>query len=211
MRHRTLRLAGAIICIVQASGLQVYAGPVVINQVQQVLTANQANPSLRLRNLYDSSAAVASGVTGKPVGQANRTHSPGQNTVDITDTSNPFSVTTSVSQQIGLNIVDQDQVEGTICDCGEILIAGGFPKWPFLFLAAIPLFFISGSEDTPPPTTPVPTPTPTVPPSTPTPPAPVPEPTALLLFGTGLTAGVALLRRRRAKNLLAGNNKTEVS
>ena len=38
-------------------------------------------------------------------------------------------------------------VEGTICDCGEILIPGGFPKWPLLFLAAIPLFFIDTGDD----------------------------------------------------------------
>src|SRR5262245_186045 len=40
--------------------------------------------------------------------------------------------------QGNVQVFDQDQVNGTICDCGEIpAVGGGFPKWPFLLL--IPL------------------------------------------------------------------------
>ncbi|HEY6122017.1 MAG TPA: PEP-CTERM sorting domain-containing protein [Pyrinomonadaceae bacterium] len=208
MRHRTLRFAAAMLCIIQVSGLPVYAGPVVMNQVLQVLTPGQTDGSLRLKNVY--SQALPDGVTETSVSTASRTQS---QTVKIADIDGLFSGSLAFSQQqkSDLNIVDQEEVQGTICDCGEILIAGGFPKWPLLFLAAIPLFFISGSEDTP-PTTPVPTPTP-LPPSSPTPPptAPVPEPSTLLLFGTGLTAGAAFLRRRRAKNALNNLAKSEES
>jgi hypothetical protein len=99
-----------------------------------------------------------------------------------------------------IDIVDQDEVDGTICDCGEILVAGvGFTKWPFFF-AAIPLILIPWDDD--PEDDPTPTPTPT-PPSTPTPtPQPVPEPATLLLLGSGLAAVGAGLRRRRAKQLV---------
>jgi hypothetical protein len=121
----------------------------------------------------------------------------------------------SNAPQRGVEIIDQGDVEGTICDCGEILIpVGGFPKWPLLFLAAIPFFFIDTGDDfvgptltpTPPlaPTPPV-TPTPPPPPPpTPTPPEiPIPEPASLLLFGTGLAVFGAGLRRRYSKAKLA--------
>jgi hypothetical protein len=37
-------------------------------------------------------------------------------------------------QQLGVEIIEEADVEGTICDCGEFLLPGGaFPKWPLLF------------------------------------------------------------------------------
>jgi hypothetical protein len=112
----------------------------------------------------------------------------------------------SEGQSLGVEIVEDGEVEGTICDCGEILVAGGaFPKWPFLFLAAVPLIFINDCDDCrqTPESSPTPTPTPT-PPSNPTPtPTPTPEPASLLLFGSGLLAAGAGLRRRYAKTKLA--------
>src|SRR6185369_1634619 len=98
--------------------------------------------------------------------------------------------------------IEEGEVDGTICDCGEILIAGGgFPKWPLAFLAAVPLLFIDKDDDCENCQTPTPTPTP---PSTPTPtPTPTPEPASLLLFGTGLVAFGAGLRHRYRKAKLA--------
>jgi len=98
-------------------------------------------------------------------------------------------------------------VQGTVCDCGEILVGGeAFPKWPLLFLTAIPFFFIPRGDDS---TTPDPTPTP-VPTTTPTAPSSVPESGSLLLFGSGLAAFLFRLRRRsKAKNLLS--NTTEAA
>jgi hypothetical protein len=69
-----------------------------------------------------------------------------------------------------------------------------------LFLAAIPFFFIHGCDDC---ETPTPTPTPTPPPE------PIPEPGSLLLFGTGLAAFGAGLRRRYASAKLAAKTEKE--
>jgi hypothetical protein len=196
MRSRAFRLTAAVLCILMLAGTPVLAGPVVVSQVVQVLGVNQNPVSLRLQNSHLNSETVASGLRGSRI---DGTRQGSDSSVGISDT--PDTLLSGVSvlqgQDVSVDVIDQDDVEGTICDCGEILVAGAaFTAWPFFFLGVVPLFFI---DDDNPPESPTPTP-PAVPTPTPTPPPqPMPEPATLLLLGTGLAAIGASLRRRRAK------------
>jgi len=209
MMSRAFRPTAAILSILLLSGVPTHAAPVAISEVIQVLGSYQNPPELRLRSIsQNASSAVPDGEGPSPVASAAQQSAAGE-AVEIADTTTANSVSSdtllagvavSTDPQGGVEVVDQGDVEGTICDCGEITVpGGGFPKWPLLFLAAIPFFFIHGCNNcqttTPPP-----------PPSTPTP--QIPEPASLLLFGSGLAAFGASLRRRYARGKLAAQIQT---
>ncbi len=208
MLSRAFRPIAAILAILLLSGAPTHAAPVAISEVIQVLGGHQNPPKLRLRSVSQTTNSLVSEGDGpSPVASAAQQSAAGA-VAEIPDTSTGDLVTSdsadtllagvavSADPQAGVDVVDQGDVEGTICDCGEITVpGGGFPKWPLLFLAAIPFFFIHGCDDCETPT----------PPTTPTPPPPtpeIPEPASLLLFGSGLAAFGAGLRRRYAKGKL---------
>ena len=209
MMSRAFRPTAAILSILLLSGVPTHAAPVAISEVIQVLGSYQNPPELRLRSVsQNASSAVPDGEGPSPVASATQQSAAGD-AVEIADatTANSVSgdtllagVALSNDPQGGVEVLDQGDVEGTICDCGEITVpGGGFPKWPLLFLAAIPFFFIHGCNTCQ-------TPTPPPPPSTPTP--EIPEPASLLLFGSGLAAFGASLRRRYARGKLAAQIQT---
>jgi hypothetical protein len=213
MMSRAFRPIAAILAILLLSGAPTHAAPVAISEVIQVLGSYQNPPELRLRSVSQTTnSLVDQGDGPSPVASAAQQSAAG-GVAEIPDTTTGDIVTSdsadtllagvavSADPQAGVDVVDQGDVEGTICDCGEITVpGGGFPKWPLLFLAAIPFFFIHGCNDCEKP-----------PPSTPTPPPPtpeIPEPASLLLFGTGLAAFGAGLRRRYAKGKLETQLRT---
>lgn len=210
-RGRGSRSLATILTILLLTSAPVKAGPVTLNEVIQVLGRYQQTPDLRLRSLTQSGNAPASGVKGSSGNSVKQVNPDGPGTIIDTTISGGGSLLRGVSfndPQRGVEIVDQGDVEGTICDCGEILIpGGGFPKWPLLFLAAIPFFFIDTDDDFETPTsTPTPPGNPSPPPSTPTPTppqTPIPEPASLLLFGSGIAALAVSFRRRKSRAKLA--------
>lgn len=188
-----------MLCLFCVTAAPVFAEPVRISQVVQTLSSSQGVPDLRLNNLVSQDPAQKGGA--KPTGPRSDNGPVAQGGVK-TDSIISGVTITGEGKSIGVETIDEGEVEGTICDCGDILVAGGaFPKWPFLFLAAVPLAFIHNCDDcddhseTP---TPTPTPTPTTTPHT----NEVPEPASIFLFGTGLAAAAAGLRRRFGKRKL---------
>jgi len=200
---RVTRLLCATLCLFFSTAVPALAEPVTINQVVQTLNTSQG-VDLRLNSLITQDPGQ------KGTQQTGPRTENGSSTQGGTKTDSIISgvIVTAQSQQVGVETYPQGEVEGTICDCGDFIIPGGFPKWPFLFLGAIPLAFIDHNNNV---ETPTPTPTPTPPStSTPTPtPTPTPEPASLLLFGTGLVAAGAGLRRRYAKAKLVQAIKGE--
>ncbi|HYU97591.1 MAG TPA: PEP-CTERM sorting domain-containing protein [Pyrinomonadaceae bacterium] len=204
MLSRAFRPIAAILALLLLTGAPTQAAPVAIRDVIQVLGSYQNPPELRLRSVSQTTNASVNGTEEpSPIASAAQLSAAGG---VIADTSTGNSATSDADtllagvavradQQVGVDVVDQGDVEGTICDCGEITVpGGGFPKWPLLFLAAIPFFFIHDCDDCEPG---LPTPTPT-PPGTPE----IPEPASLFLFGSGLAALGAGLRRRYARGKL---------
>lgn len=211
MRSPGFRRIAAILSGFLLTAGPVHAGPVAISEVIQVIGSYQNPPELRLRSLTGSTpvSGVKGSIVTSGVKKPNSDDPPaildGSASVRAASASLLSGVAlNSTDPQRGVEIIDQGDVEGTICDCGGIFIpVAGFPKWPLLFLAAIPFFFIDTSDDIDTPTF---TPTPITPPATPTPPPPqipIPEPASLLLFGTGLAVFGAGFRRRHAKAKLA--------
>lgn len=190
MRSRAFRPIAVLLGILLLTNTPAQAGPVTIGDVLQIIGSYQNPPSLRVRGVSQNPgthvAAEVTATSGVDVVDSSTTSS-SLLTGIVSNTQDPQKVATTVVQ---------GEVELTVCDCGLVTTGAGFPKWPLLFLAAIPLFFIhdkDGEEIIPNPTpTPNPNPTPTLQ-------TPIPEPASLLLFGSGLAAVGASLRRRRMK------------
>ena len=201
----TCRRLTALIGLFVFMSQTTFADSIRISQVVQTVSPTQGRIELRVKNLAQD--PVSPDVKGNIGARSEKTKSSDGVT---TGTPSLLGVEVSSQQQVGLEAVGDAIVEGTVCDCGEILVPGGIPKWPLIFLAAIPLIFIHHDCDNCDEnvcltcdTIVTPTPSPTPPSNT------IPEPATLLLFGTGLLAFGAGLRRRYATSRITTENQTE--
>ena len=206
MRTRFFRSIGTMLSLLLLVAVPAQASPIKFADVVNVMGDLQNGGQFqRLRLRAVAQEPTASGTSGTASTPSLGSVAPGvggdgQSTAAAAGT-NTEAVTPSLisgtevapqQQQTDVQVFEQDQVDGTICDCGEIpAVGGGFPKWPFL--ALIPLICLTGvchhhHKVPPPPVVPTPTPTPSV-----------PEPASLFLFGSGIVALSAGARRRYAK------------
>jgi hypothetical protein len=198
MRNRAFRPFAMMLSILLLASVSVQASPVNFGEVVSVLGGfhNRAPiDRLRLRAVTQDPSAPAS------LGGVTSTLTATTSSVDVIDGDGSQAVQPSLiagtdvapqgQQQVNVEVFEQDTVDGTICDCGEIPSAGGgFSKW--WLLALVPLVCVTGichHEEKECVTCPTPTPTP----------PPVPEPATLLLLGSGLAALGAGARRRHAR------------
>ena len=211
MKHQAIRHAALMLSVLLATVVPTQAGTITLADVAQGYVNGQTRrpgADFRLRSITQNGSVPVSSVASAQSGtQSSSSNGSPNGTQSTSTTAGEGSLTlidTVQTQQSGgtVETVDLGDVTGTVCDCGEIPVVdvpgGGFPKWPLLALAAIPLFFIPGDDDTP-PDFPSPTPTPTTPP-----PGAVPEPATILLFGTSLMALGAGARRRRVRKQSVG-------
>src|SRR5262245_42738883 len=122
------RVLPAALIVLLFTAVPALAEPVRFNQVVQTLTSSQGTLDLQLnRPAQDSKPAPPNGETGS------KTEGPKQ-TAGKTESPIASVEVTAEGKTIGVEDIEDGEVEGTICDCGEIFIAGAsFPKWPFLF------------------------------------------------------------------------------
>ena len=205
MKHQAIRRAALMLSVLLATVVPTQAGTITLADVAHAFVNGQTRgPAVdfRLRSITQSGLVPVSSVgatthSGNQSSSSNGSPNGTQSTSTVAGDGSTTLIDTAQTQQPGgtVETIDLGDVTGTVCDCGEIpgipIRGGGFPMWPLLALAGIPLFFIPGGDNE------------ELPPNFPPPPPPpgaIPEPATILLLGSGLMALGAGARRRRARH-----------
>src|SRR5688500_2231398 len=181
MRNRAISPAATILSVLLLvfAATPAEAGPVAFSEVVHVMGNVQGggqSQELRLPSIAQDHRTPLNGAI----------ISAGKSSADTSSTSEPASLISTATglqegQQGSVEVIEEGDVTGTVCDCGEIFIPGGvFPKW--LALGAIPLVCVlvdCDSDDEEEPVCLVNCGPPDI---------PIPEPATLLLLGSGLAA-----------------------
>ena len=214
MKHQAIRPAALMLSVLLIAAVPAQAGTIRFGDVISLASVSgqsgRHSLDLRLRSVTQQNGGGATAQDRQTSSAGNsqepRTGQTPTGTAPAGSADSNITGTTVAAQQPGsvqVETIELGDIQGTICDCGEIALppGGGFPKLPLLALAGIPLLFLGGDKDIPPGDVVV------IPPPTPDTPQ-VPEPATLLLLGSGLAALGAGARRRRAAR--AGDKDDEV-
>jgi hypothetical protein len=167
------------------------AGPVAFSEVVHVMgnvRSGGQSQELRLRSISQEGSTPVNGA----LISASKT-SADASTETASEPTSLISTTPGMQegQEGSIEVVQEGDVTGTVCDCGEIFIpGGGFPKW--LALGGIPLVCVlvdCAPDDNPPCEGPECEPPPQI-----------PEPATIFLLGSGLAALGAKARRRYSQS-----------
>jgi len=161
MRTRIFRTLSTVLSLLLLVAIPTQAGPIkfvdVINVMGDLQRGGQVQ-QLELRaGLRDQGTQKVAGAAASiPSTAAGFNADPlAAGTLANQDVASSLNAGTAVAPQQptgDVQVFDQDSIDGTICDCGEIPpVGGGFKWWPFL--ALIPLVCLTGvcSHDNPPP------------------------------------------------------------
>ena len=113
MRDRAFHYFAMTVFLLLMAVVPAQAGSIPFSDVSMVGNF-QSGQDLRLRTVSQGGSTTASGTTASSL------------------------ISTAAPQQEGpgaVETIEQGDITGTICDCGEITVPGaGFPAWPFLAL-----------------------------------------------------------------------------